>query len=145
MQWFLCGNFNSYRWWEDFSSYTHTCISTCTCTLCISYPVKWNLMSRSINFEAKWKKKYWLEMLGFEPRTFCMQSRRSTTELHPHSHKCPPQCGIVDAHVQNMTCTHAHIQMYILLRHKAITLSIDVGIAIRGYTHPLAHRVKKLD
>ena len=24
-----------------------------------------------------------LEMLGFEPRTFCMQSRRSTTELHP--------------------------------------------------------------
>ena len=22
-------------------------------------------------------------MLGFEPRTFCMQSRRSTTELHP--------------------------------------------------------------
>ena len=22
-------------------------------------------------------------MLGFEPRTFCMQSRSSTTELHP--------------------------------------------------------------
>ena len=25
-----------------------------------------------------------LEMLGFEPRTFRMQSERSTTELHPH-------------------------------------------------------------
>ena len=24
-----------------------------------------------------------LEELGFEPRTFCMRSRRSTTELHP--------------------------------------------------------------
>ena len=27
-------------------------------------------------------------MLGFEPRTFCMQSRRSTTELHPQLCDC---------------------------------------------------------
>lgn len=30
-------------------------------------------------------KKINMEMLGIEPRAFCMQSRRSTTELHPHS------------------------------------------------------------
>ena len=34
-------------------------------------------------FRKKHKNKFHLEMLGFEPRTFCMQSRRSTTELHP--------------------------------------------------------------
>ena len=36
-------------------------------------------------------KKEKLEMLGFEPRTFCMQSRRSTAELHPQltpTHSC---------------------------------------------------------
>lgn len=29
------------------------------------------------------KKKIHLEELGFEPRTFSMRSRHSTTELHP--------------------------------------------------------------
>ncbi len=28
--------------------------------------------------------EHFLEMLGIEPRTSHMQSRRSTTELHPH-------------------------------------------------------------
>ena len=30
-------------------------------------------------------------MLGFEPRTFRMQSERSTTELHPHLTACQDQ------------------------------------------------------
>ena len=33
--------------------------------------------------KIKKKKKIHLEELGFEPRTFSMRSRHSTTELHP--------------------------------------------------------------
>ena len=41
-----------------------------------------------------------LEMLGFEPRTFCLQSRRSTAELHPHLGKgC--NCGSYQCNFPN--------------------------------------------
>ena len=33
-----------------------------------------------------------LEVLGFEPRASCMQSRRSTTELHPLDRIQKAQC-----------------------------------------------------
>ena len=41
------------------------------------------IQENSIMLLKKKKNGLHLEMLGFEPRTFCMQSRRSTTELHP--------------------------------------------------------------
>ena len=41
------------------------------------------IQENSIMLLKKKKNGLHLEMLGFEPRTFCMQSRRSTAELHP--------------------------------------------------------------
>lgn len=46
-------------------------------------------------------------MLGFEPRTFCMQSRRSTTELHPL-----PGCLGLDRVVnEDMVIAATHVQI----------------------------------
>ena len=52
-----------------------------------------------LGIKKKQKKKQTLEMLGFEPRTFCMQSRRSTTELHPLS-CCSAHCYIHELSVK---------------------------------------------
>ena len=57
-----------------------------------------------IGDDEKEKEKKGLEMLGFEPRTFCMQSRCSTTELHPRSHKNLSPSGVVDAPTCTCTC-----------------------------------------
>ena len=43
--------------------------------------MKINIWKKEVKFGLR--KKYFVEELGFEPRTFRMRSGHSTTELHP--------------------------------------------------------------
>ena len=48
-------------------------------------------------------------MLGFEPRTFRMQSERSTTELHPHLFQA---ADIMKKILFVLKCSHYFIIFY---------------------------------